>query len=284
MDKRIELPESFNYIAAFLSLGCNLSCSYCINHTVGLNPRRKHLSGKEWISFLNKIQPKKNLPITIQGGEPTIHPDFYEIIKGIDSRHAIDLLTNIQFDPEVLMNQISPKRFDRNLPYPSIRVSYHPETMDLNETINKVKILHDNKFSIGIFSVDHPDYQQEIVSVANACEKLGIFFRTKELLDKISHTTYGTYKYPEAVFSDTVKNCMCKNSELLISPEGEIYKCHHDLYNRILPIDNVKNENLVIKSEFRHCSFYGRCNPCDIKLKNNRFQQFNHCSVEIKLS
>jgi hypothetical protein len=34
--------------------------------------------------------------------------------------------------------------------------------------------------------------------------------------------------------------------------------------------------------EFRDCYYYGSCNPCDVKVKTDRFQKFGHTSVEIK--
>ena len=33
--------------------------------------------------------------------------------------------------------------------------------------------------------------------------------------------------------------------------------------------------------EYRDCYVYGDCNPCDVKVKTNRFQQFGHTSVDI---
>lgn len=277
----ITLPEHYNYIAVFLSLSCNLKCSYCINHLVGLDQKRKPLTKDEWIKGLNRIMPN-NVPISLQGGEPSIHPGFFDIIDGISNEHQIDVLTNIQFDTMEFLKKIPTHKFDRSLPYPAIRVSYHPETMDLDETLEKVSFLHNNGYSIGLFTVDHP---MTIVQTQNArqkCEKLGITFKTKELLGVYGGALHGTYHYPDSIFQKSLKNCLCKTSELLISPEGEIFRCHHDLYNNLNPIGHILDPNFQIEDIFRPCSYYGNCNPCDVKLKNNRFQNFGHCSVEIK--
>ncbi len=279
---KIDLPEHYNYIAAFLSLSCNLSCSYCINHISGLNTKRKHLTAKEWAQGLNRISTKNDLPISLQGGEPSIHPGFYEIINTINKKTRIDVLTNLQFDPHKFMSNISSDRFDRELPYPAIRVSYHPETMVLNDLIKKAKILHDNGYSIGIFSVDHPDSKQDIEKCSDLCKKNGLIFKTKELLDIHNDKIHGSYFYEDSCFSKTLKKCQCKTSELLLSPEGDIYRCHHDLYNKILPTGHILDKEFKVKDIFRECKFYGNCNPCDVKLKNNRFQEFGHCSVQIK--
>lgn len=277
----IKLPEHYNYIGVFLSLSCNLSCSYCINHLVGLDQKRIPLTATQWITALNRLDLSNDLPLSLQGGEPSIHPGFYEILLGIDASKRIDLLTNIQFDPLEFMRKIPTERFDRSLPYPAIRVSYHPETMDLHDTIQKVKFLHNNGYSIGVFTVDHPQTKELTKRARDLCEHEGIIFKTKELLGFFDNTLYGTYHYPEAVFKKQVKNCLCKTSELLISPEGKIYRCHHDLYNKKTDIGDILDPQFLIDDVYRPCAFFGNCNPCDIKLKNNRFQKFGHCSVDI---
>lgn len=281
MLSKIKLPENYNYIGVFLSLNCNLSCSYCINHTVGLDQKRKNLSGGQWVDALNRISSTSDLPISLQGGEPTIHKDFYEIVNGISQSSRLDLLTNIQFDVDEFMENIPRTRFDRDLPYPAIRVSYHPETMDLAETIKKVKILHEAGYSIGIFTVDHPLAKDDLLKAKSLCDQNEIIFKTKEFLGKFDGRVYGSYHYPDSVFQDFNTTVKCKTSELLISPEGYTYRCHHDLYNKKSPTGDILSDKFKIQNQFTTCTYYGQCNPCDVKLKNNRFQNFGHCSVEV---
>ncbi|MBT7610577.1 MAG: radical SAM protein [Bacteriovoracaceae bacterium] len=278
----INLPEHYNYIAIFLTLNCNLTCSYCINHTVGLNSKRRHLNADEWITAINRINSFNDLPISLQGGEPSMHSGFLKILNGINAEKKIDLLTNLQFDLNKFTNTISNKKFSRDLPYPSIRVSYHPETMELNNIVDKVKFLHDKGYSVGIFIVDHPESSSQISKAQELCQKHNLFFKTKDFLGEHKNKKYGQYHYQDSVFSSVLKDCLCKTSELLISPEGDVFRCHHDLYNKILPQGSILNENFKIDDLFKPCQFYGKCNPCDVKLKNNRFQEFGHCSVEIK--
>ncbi|EQC51954.1 radical SAM protein [Bacteriovorax sp. DB6_IX] len=278
----VELPQHYNYIGVFLSLACNLSCSYCINHTVGLDQKRRHLSGKEWVDAINRIQPQDGTSISLQGGEPSIHKDFYYILQNIRTDLNIDLLTNIQFDPYEFIERIPTSRFNHDLPYPSIRVSYHPETMDLGETVEKVLILKKAGYPIGIFTVDHPISKAQTEKARIVCHDNGIIFKTKELLGKYDGQLFGTYKYDDAIFAKELKTVQCRTSELLISPEGNIFRCHHDLYNKKMPIGDILDNDFKIEDIYRECKYYGMCNPCDVKLKNNRHQEFGHCSVDIK--
>ncbi|MFT6633928.1 MAG: hypothetical protein ACJAS4_003902 [Bacteriovoracaceae bacterium] len=278
MDK-INLPQHYNYIGIFLSLGCNLSCSYCINHTVGLNQNRKHLDAQQWIEGLNRLNNPKSIPISLQGGEPTIHPGIFQIINGV--KNQTDLLTNLQFDPIKFSSLIDPTKFSRELPYPAIRVSYHPETMDFMVYAKKLEFLHNSGYSIGFFSVNHPKYLKEIEFAKQYCLDKGLFFKTKELLAQYEGSIYGEYKYKDSCFSKTLKTVQCRTSELLVAPEGDIFRCHHDLYNKKMPIGHILDPKFDIDDKFRICDYYGQCNPCDVKIKNNRFQEFGHCSVEI---
>jgi hypothetical protein len=63
---------------------------------------------------------------------------------------------------------------------------------------------------------------------------------------------------------------------------GSIYRCHSDLYEGRAPVGNILDPAFQIQEVFRLCDYFGHCNPCDVKLKTNRFQQFGHTSVEIK--
>jgi MoaA/NifB/PqqE/SkfB family radical SAM enzyme len=42
----IVIPETHNYIAVFLSLACNLKCSYCINRFEEFTYEKGRLSGE----------------------------------------------------------------------------------------------------------------------------------------------------------------------------------------------------------------------------------------------
>ena len=281
--KEIELPQRYNYIACFLTLDCNLKCDYCINYYGGGNKFQKPIiSGKKWVEMLNRIICSEDLPLTLQGGEPALHPDFIWIIKNLKEDLNIDILTNLSFDVNEFINDINPSRLRRNAPYPSIRVSYHPFYMDLGELIGKVSKMRRAGFSIGIFGILHPKFKQEVLEAQEKCQNLGIDFRTKEFLGEFDGQLYGTYLYPEAVGNGKKKRCLCRTTELIIGPDGNIFRCHRDLYKDFLPIGNLLDPDFEIEDIFRECEEFGDCNPCDIKIKTNRFQVFGHTSVEIK--
>jgi len=275
----IALPDDCNYVAAFLTLGCNLTCSYCVNHLSGQARRGTLMKGRDWIAGLNRLLLTSDLPVTLQGGEPSLHPHFVDIILGLDPRLRIDVLTNLQFDVRRFIERVPPARLNRDAPYAPIRVSYHPETMTLEPTLEKMEMLASAGFQVGLYCVDHDRFQPEIARARRVGADRGIDVRVKDLLGPDG--TRVRYKYPGATGEAATRYCRCRTTELLISPAGTIHRCHHDLYNGIHALGSILDPDVAIEHVFRDCSFYGRCNPCDVKIKNNRHQVFGHTSVEI---
>ena len=145
--------------------------------------------------------------------------------------------------------------------------------MDVVSLVNKVLDMKYRSYQVGIWGLDNNDNE----FIKFLCGMTGIDFRFKEYLD----ATHGTYKYQGAVDGQTKKDVYCKTTELLIAPDGYIFRCHSDLYAHRNPIGHILDEDIP-SFDFRTCDNYGRCNPCDVKLKTNRHQEFGHCSVEIK--
>jgi len=280
--KDIAIPGTYNYIAAFLTLRCNYRCSYCINYFGNGKLSGESISGEEWVRALNRIIPRNDLPITLQGGEPSLHKDFIYIINNLKPELKLDMLTNIQFDVDKFVRSVKPERFKRESPYASIRVSFHPEVMRLDETFAKVLKMQDAGFSVGIWGVMYPVYKDIILRAQDKARGMGIDFRTKEFLGDHDSSLFGTYKYEMAVNRKFKKKCLCKTTEFIIGPTGLAHRCHSDLYEGRESMESILDPEFQLEDVFRPCDRFGHCNPCDIKIKTNRFQEFGHTSVEIK--
>ncbi len=281
--KELKLPDNYNYIACFLTLDCNLKCEYCINN-FGITklPEYSLLSGEDWVKGLNRLVSRADLPITLQGGEPALHPDFIWVINNIKDDLNIDVITNLMFDVDKFIKEIDPGRLKRAAPYANIRVSYHRADMSLTNLIEKVLKLQKAGFYIGVYGILHPQFVESILEAQKECRDKGIDFRTKEFLGKFEGKLYGTYLYPDAFGNAKREKCLCRTTEIIIGSDANIYRCHHDLYKNFRSIGNLLNPDLEIEDIFRECNQFGDCNPCDIKIKTNRFQVFGHTSVEIK--
>lgn len=281
--KTVILPESYNYVEVYLTFRCNLNCDYCINNMSGEIVRdRKELSAEEWINGLNRINFGA-VPLTIGGGEPTLHREFYSIVENLRSDIQLDLLTNLTFDTDEFIKKNNPEKFNKckHPAYKSIRVSYHTEKMNSESLIDKMVTLQDSGYSIGLFGLNHPNNIEKNMYMTELARINKIFFFVKDFLGSFGNDFLGYYKYPEGL-NRIPKKAECRTQELLIGPEGNIFRCHRDLYHCENPVGHINDPDLAISDIFRPCSNYGYCNPCDVKLKTNRFLQMGHCSVEIR--
>jgi radical SAM protein with 4Fe4S-binding SPASM domain len=64
---------------------CNLNCPMCYVH---LDPIRaagqgKHLTGAQWLEIMRQAAEMGTFLVTVTGGEPFLHPDFWDIYEGI---------------------------------------------------------------------------------------------------------------------------------------------------------------------------------------------------------
>lgn len=279
-----------NYVAFFLSFACNLKCDYCINlHDNGSRfeqARGRYMSADEWITAANRLVLREDLPLTLQGGEPTLYPDFYRFVNEVKPEIKMDLMTNLMFDVEAFIQNVPVERFTRAAPYAAIRVSYHPGQNDIDELIVKTRRLQDAGFRIGLYGIEHPDQEirKHILTIQEHCLALRLDFRLKEFLGEYNGVMYGTFKYAQCVARETLKACECRTTEIIVDPSGYVYKCHADLYKGRNPIAHILDDDFTEANidEFRHCDYFGTCNPCDVKIKTNRFQEFGHTSVEIR--
>lgn len=261
---KLQIPDTLNYIGAFLTLECNLSCSYCINDPQQAGQReilfpiqaksmRKCLSPTQWGQALSRIPYRQDLPITLQGGEPML----YWGGKGLgmilsETPHYFDLLTNFALNPDVFANNLNAQqhKLQRDAPYPSIRVSYHVEEMNrvwhgrgFAELVNRCEALSDYGFrvspvkaksDVGIYMVAHPDNHVTVEMESIMAGRVP--FETKEFLGMHEGKLYGHYLYPfstDLIASDIHPNtlgCECRTTELLLDPLGFIWGCHFYLY------------------------------------------------------
>ena len=282
--------EEQNYVAFFLTMACNLHCPYCINlhdkESRAARQGRPPMTAEQWVLAADRLVLRDDLPLTLQGGGPTLAPGFFQFVNAVKPDIKMDLMTNLMFDVEAFIANVPVWRFTREAPYAAIRVSYHPGQNSLDDLISKTLRLQNAGFRIGLYGIEHPDpaAHAHIMQAKEPCLQLGLDFRTKEFLGSFDGRMYGTFKYDQCVCGAVEQACDCRTTELLVDPAGLVYRCHADLYDARDPIAHILDPDFNEESidQFRPCRHYGTCNPCDVKVKTNRFQVFGHTSVEIK--
>lgn len=299
--EKIIIPESYKFISAFLTFRCNLNCSFCVNYAPAKNLMRddfNEISGQEWVESLNRIEGPKEVAVSFTGGEPSLHKDFNYILNNLNPEIGIDLFTNLWWNEKKLerfIREVPPDKIDNHAPFPSIRVSYHPEQMGEGEKMLKnAKRLKETGYDIGVECVMYPSASQleALERMAIKCRAADISFRPKSFIGvyegkddfgNIFSIRYGNYsKYPDSVFQEKTLEKMCKTSNLLINPDGKVYRCERDSHLMENPIGNILDKNFNLKDEFRYCNKYGQCHLCDVKVTTDNQQKLGFTLVEIK--
>jgi sulfatase maturation enzyme AslB (radical SAM superfamily) len=288
----IIVPKTYDYIGVYLTNKCHLDCFYCItkhNNSGFKEHKIKELTPKQWIEGLNRLQIESDIPVTLQGGEPFMYKGVWKILD--ECRHKIDIMTAL---PPLVTREKFLELQDldwnkRKAPYPTIRVSYHPRQNDWKDLINRIAELQDI-LSIGLYYLDPPINSHEQIEEfwAYAREHGNIFIRAKEYLGyegKGKNRFKGYYLYKDAVMGKRFGvTTYCKNTVIPIAPDGNIYKCHSDLYfNRQgLKLGNIMDKDFDLPRKHMKCTNYGLCSACDTKIKTNHHEKGGYTSVHIQ--
>lgn len=285
----LSLPSDYDYVACYLTDFCFLKCSYCLTDhngaefTGGTTNKCELLDADAWLRIISRIAYPSDVVATLQGGEPFLHRGIWEIIA--NSPVPLDILTALPLSvkPKKFVKAGNLDKLSRSAPYPNVRVSYHKGQNNIEDLARRVYELQD-LISIGIYFVDHPAFPEEADRAREICERQGVFFKTKEFLGYHDGKLYGEYFYPDAcVGKVTRESVLCRNTVLIISPSGDVFRCHSDLYNKRyeLKVGNLTDPDFKLTATHSPCSFYGTCSECDVKVKTNHYQQFGYTSVEI---
>lgn len=284
----LTLPSRINYVAFFLTLSCVQNCAYCLVSQGNGNPKghgRPAMSPQDWVRAAGRITTRMDLPITLQGGEPTLSPALPALAAETRPGTKLDMLSSLPPKAMATLLGMPRSRFIREAPYAPIRVTFHPGSGSLDNFIQQVMALIKAGFQVGVYGLEYPDpsLREQVAEAQERCQALGLDFRTKEFLGPWKGSLYGTYTYENAVGAAQTMTATCRTSDLLVAPDGFIHRCHADLYSGRDPIGHILAPGFSGHEleEFRPCEHYGRCNPCDVKLTTNRHQIYGFTSVEI---
>ncbi len=287
--EKIIFPPDYDYVGIYLTDKCFLKCPYCITSHHGSKfigqPDASYLSPDQWIKALNRLELPTDVPISLQGGEPFLYKGIAEIMENV--RHKVDIMTAL---PPFLNREyfLKLKTLDWNkrpAPYPTIRVSFHKGQNDFKELVDRIAGLNDI-LSIGLYYLTHPALSEDEISFMKVYAKeKGVELRAKDFLGLYDGKMYGQLKYPGSVDGRRQGiEVTCRNTVMPVAPDGMVYLCHSDLYfnRRERALGNITASHFEFPSTHLPCPNFGLCSECDVKIKNNHYQQFGYTSVDIR--
>lgn len=155
-----------------LTLGCNLHCRYCFNNSGKARP--SELTSEEMVQGLYKLKDANVLDIRFTGGELTVRPDWYNVLKTAkDLDFSVSCNTN-----GVYMDTHVPEKFaSLDLEQVTISIDGKRETHEKNrgkgtfdKTLESLKQMHKLGIKLRIntlitkSSLNDLDYMVELAS------------------------------------------------------------------------------------------------------------------------
>lgn len=156
---------------------CNYDCSYCYapkpqNKSFKNNPNNIALYksvekiAECWKYIFDKYGSSR---IRLDGGEPSIYPNFFEILKELSKIHRLQVNTNLSFDIIKFCDFASPDTV-------RIDASLHCEYTKLEDFVKKIEILKSRGYKLTVSYVGYPDFLENIPLAKKAVENIGISF------------------------------------------------------------------------------------------------------------
>ena len=167
---RRDVPPHRVCITWLINNKCNYRCTYCLN---GFEepPGFKILTPEEWFSVWEDIYNKYGtVAMQITGGEPTVYPNFFEIMKGISKMHNLELQTNLFWDPKELIENVPPEHVSR------VGGSFHPQYTEFEPFLEKIIRLREAGFKVEINYVAYPPILDEVEKCLNVAKEKEIQF------------------------------------------------------------------------------------------------------------
>ena len=111
-----------------LTYACNLSCTHCLSASGRRDPRE--LTTQQCLDIVDELSAMKVFYINIGGGEPTVRPDFWEIVDyAVGKRIGVKFSTNgIKITPEIAQKIA-------NSDYIDVQISLDGATAEVNDYV-----------------------------------------------------------------------------------------------------------------------------------------------------
>jgi mycofactocin radical SAM maturase len=111
-----------------LTYACNLSCVHCLSSSGRRDPHE--LSTDECKSVIDELERMQVFYVNIGGGEPTVRPDFWELVDYATAHHVgVKFSTNgVKITPEVARKLAASD-------YVDVQISLDGATADVNDAV-----------------------------------------------------------------------------------------------------------------------------------------------------
>lgn len=261
---------------------CNLRCAYC--YKKNLNSKPLYIDINLIRKLLVELPPFSEYPIlfVLEGGEPFLHPSFYEITKLIKSfGYPVDILTNGErIDAQKLSMMLNPKIDEVQISLDGItsnaisnRYNNVAKTIESIKELNKLGIIPRINSVITKYNIhDIPDFLNYLngnviltsVSLNAVFGKSNRHLFTTDadklwLTQQLDGKTYNFALYEnydhwtsssqlcaaQGEFNNEFfRKCTAMSGKICIATNGDVYPCVF-YEGRIPPLGNIKTSPII---------------------------------------
>ncbi|WP_199430483.1 mycofactocin radical SAM maturase [Qaidamihabitans albus] len=111
-----------------LTYACNLSCVHCLSSSGRRDPRE--LSTAECKAVIDELQRLQVFYVNIGGGEPTVRPDFWELVS-----YAVDHQVGVKFSTNGVRITPERARWLASTDYVDVQLSLDGATAEVNDHV-----------------------------------------------------------------------------------------------------------------------------------------------------
>jgi mycofactocin radical SAM maturase len=111
-----------------LTYACNLACVHCLSSSGKRDPRE--LSTRQCMDIIDELERMQVFYVNIGGGEPTVRPDFWELVDYATAHHVgVKFSTNgVRITPEVAAKLAASD-------YVDVQISLDGATAEVNDAV-----------------------------------------------------------------------------------------------------------------------------------------------------
>ena len=117
-----------------LTYACNLACVHCLSSSGKRDPRE--LSTRQCKDIIDELERMQVFYVNIGGGEPTVRPDFWELVDYATAHHVgVKFSTNgVRITPEVAARLAASD-------YVDVQISLDGATAEVNDAVRGAGLL-----------------------------------------------------------------------------------------------------------------------------------------------
>jgi len=254
IEKEDFMPQIRPCVDFLITQKCNYRCEYC-SQSKKFYKDTKSATDETINAFLGLVRSlDKGFEITISGGEPLLHPRFYDVIGEIKKQNLkLTVVSNFSF-PLENYTKIVDIMGDNLL---ELFVSYHPsQVVDFEDFKQKAREFNRYKSANSRFtvaSVVSDENISQLKKLADFLDAEGITFAPQHMRIKNSYVNYENEarKFlekrakpePGRVLNTFGKMCHAGCKFLFIYENGDAYRCYSSRFNASHCMGNIKDKN-----------------------------------------